>query len=205
MGCFKNTHKIFSCPLIHYVANKDFIIKRHLVSKFQEREPFYIRRYKKFNCLQNIKKVKELTAEFRPNQEDISMSKMLILNEKLKNSYHDKNFDFEERSERDKNENTEEIFDNSEVRNRESSKTQKSSKIFEFPKRSSIFIGIQEKEAFSQNPDYFVQNFDQKFEPNDERFNSRSNNNSLPSSPRNSSTIKYLLQSKKQKSPRKFS
>lgn len=138
--------------------------------------------------------------EFRPNPEDISMSKMLTPNEKLKNSYHDKNFDFEERNERDKNEITEEIFDNSEVKNRESSKTRKSSKIFEFPKRNSIFFGLQEKEGFSQYPDYFLQNFDQKFEPNDEKYN-----DSNSSSPRNSSTVKYLLQYKKQKSPRKFS
>jgi len=40
-ACFKRDHDIFTCPQIHYVARKDFIIRRHLFSKpHLERAPF---------------------------------------------------------------------------------------------------------------------------------------------------------------------
>ena len=41
--CNKGTHGLFSCPLLHYVPDSDFLIKRFNHSKNQERNTVFLR------------------------------------------------------------------------------------------------------------------------------------------------------------------
>lgn len=57
--CFKHDHDVYTCSNVHYVARKDFIIKRHLYSKPQLERFNYLRSRKKLNARNNIKKIQE--------------------------------------------------------------------------------------------------------------------------------------------------
>ncbi|CAD8172860.1 unnamed protein product [Paramecium octaurelia] len=39
-SCQSSTHRVMNCPLLHYVSDREFIIKKHLFTKDQKREHF---------------------------------------------------------------------------------------------------------------------------------------------------------------------
>ena len=54
LSCGKSSHSFDKCPLIHYIADKDFLIKKHLHDELQQRNPNFSRKkQKKFNALKN--------------------------------------------------------------------------------------------------------------------------------------------------------
>ena len=54
ISCDKTTHLYSECPLIHFIPDRDFIIKRSLCSKPQERSDFNRKKRKKYNSRFNI-------------------------------------------------------------------------------------------------------------------------------------------------------
>ena len=55
--CKKNTHIYNDCPLIHYIPDADFLIKRQIFPHSQERGTFPRKKQKKFNARSNISSV----------------------------------------------------------------------------------------------------------------------------------------------------
>ena len=47
--CSKKTHIYHQCPLLHFIPDRDFVIKRSLCSKKQERTTFHRKERKKYN------------------------------------------------------------------------------------------------------------------------------------------------------------
>ncbi|CAD8096288.1 unnamed protein product [Paramecium sonneborni] len=60
-SCGKDSHKLIECPLIIYVPNKEFIIKKYLYPQTQSRKP-YVRTQKKLKALISDKKKLEQSA-----------------------------------------------------------------------------------------------------------------------------------------------
>jgi len=64
-ACFKRDHNIFTCPEIHYVPRKDFIISRHLFSKpHLERGSFHRIDRKRHNALKILNTLQEKMSIF---------------------------------------------------------------------------------------------------------------------------------------------
>jgi len=54
LSCGKSTHSYDQCPFIHYIPDKDFLIKKHLHDEGQQRNANFSRKkQKKFNALIN--------------------------------------------------------------------------------------------------------------------------------------------------------
>lgn len=75
--CKSNSHFITYCPILHYNADKDFLIKKIQFSKNQERttwirNPFSKRKTR--NCLSNIMKIQQRAEDAQENILDISVS-----------------------------------------------------------------------------------------------------------------------------------
>ena len=52
--CSKKTHIYHQCPLIHFIPDRDFLIKRSLCSKQQDRTTFHRKERKKYNARANL-------------------------------------------------------------------------------------------------------------------------------------------------------
>ena len=42
--CFLKNHQEKDCPVVHYIPDREFIIKRHVFPHVQERDPEFIRK-----------------------------------------------------------------------------------------------------------------------------------------------------------------
>ncbi|CAK87824.1 unnamed protein product (macronuclear) [Paramecium tetraurelia] len=58
-SCGKDTHKLIECPLIKFVPDKEFLIKKYLYPKLQERVEFKRTRQKVQSLKQNRKKLEQ--------------------------------------------------------------------------------------------------------------------------------------------------
>ena len=67
LSCRKNSHLINSCPKIHYVAIKDFILKRYIHTSEQSRQKVSRRLCdrKKYNTFKNFNSVQATIEEFQ--------------------------------------------------------------------------------------------------------------------------------------------
>ena len=72
--CDKNTHYHESCPLVHYIADQDFIIKKTNFTKPNERNKNFMRiLYKSSHALSNLQKNQQMAIKI-----NLSMSEMIF-------------------------------------------------------------------------------------------------------------------------------
>ncbi|CAD8104943.1 unnamed protein product [Paramecium primaurelia] len=87
-SCQKYTHLIKDCPVLHYVADQERIIKKEYFPIFQNRNPNYKRKHqhKKFETLKECKKTMVLIRDFQNKQ---VLDNVTVMDDELDVSYDD--------------------------------------------------------------------------------------------------------------------
>lgn len=81
--CLKKTHLFNNCPLIHYVPEKNFLIKRHIFSAFQKRSKNYnLCKHTKFNALSHLSVIQSQVDKHIADNNDDDSSVLSLMEEK---------------------------------------------------------------------------------------------------------------------------